>query len=124
MVTSRATYDDKGIPLPRSLEELKQHYVHVSPELQAKVNEDRAKAGVWAWKCTNALNSFDIVPALKKVRANTMLIFGEKDMLRSKEKALESYIKGSKLVIIPNAGHLPQVDNPEAFLDVVQPFLE
>ncbi len=124
MATSRATYDDKGIPLPRSLEELNQHYVYVSPELQAKVNKDRTKAGVWAWKCTTAMNNFDIVRALNKVRVKTLLIFGEKDMLRSKEKALKNHIKGSTLVIIPKAGHLPQVDNPEAFLEVVQPFLE
>ena len=69
------------------------------------------------------MNNFDMVPALKKIRAKTLLIFGEKDMLRSKEKALEKHIQASKLVIIPQSGHLPQVDNPEAFLKVVQPFL-
>ncbi len=123
MVISKAFYDDKGIPLPRSLEELRQHYTHVSPELRAKANEDRAKAGIWAWKCTTAMNNFDVVTALKEVRAKTLLIFGEEDMLRSKEKALKNHIKGSKLVIIRDAGHLPQVDNPEAFLGVVQSFL-
>ncbi len=124
MIASKAQYDDMGIPLARSLEDLRQHFVHVSSELQAKVNEDRAKAGVWAWKCSIAMNDFDIVPALKKVRAKTLLIFGERDMLRSKENALKNYIKGSELVIIPNAGHLPQVDNPEAFLEAVQRFLK
>ena len=123
MITSKAQYDDLGIPLPRSLEDLKQHFVHVSPELQAKVNEDRAKAGVWAWKCSIANNNFDIVPALKKVTAKTLLIFGEKDALRTKEKVLKNCIKGSKLLVIPDAGHLPQVDNPEAFLAPVKRFL-
>ncbi|MFC1869652.1 alpha/beta fold hydrolase [Chloroflexota bacterium] len=123
IVTSKAQYDDMGIPLPRSQEDLKQHFVHVSPELQSKVNEDRAKAGVWAWKCTVVNNSFDIIPALKKVAAKTLVIFGEKDRLRTKEKVLKNHIKGSKLVIIPDAGHLPQVDNPEAFLASVKQFL-
>ena len=124
MALFRAGCDDNGIPLPRSLEELKQHYVHVSPELQAKVNEDRAKAGIWAFKCYTAMNNFDIVRTLKKVRAKTLLIFGEKDLLRSNEKVIEKNIKGSKLVIIPNSIHQPQLDNPGAFLEVVQPFLE
>jgi len=124
--TSLASYDDNGMPLPRSLEDLRQHYVHVSAELQEKVNEDRAKAGVWAWKCTNALFNFDIVIALERVKTDTLIVFGEQDMdmLRSKEEALKCHIKGSKLAIIPQAGHLPQVDNPDAFLEVVLPFLE
>ena len=124
LATSRTSYDDNGIPLPRSLEDLKQHYVHVSTELQAKVNEDRAKAGVWAWKCITALFNFDIMPALKNIKASTLVVFGEKDMLRNKESTLINHIKGSKLAIIPQAGHLPQVDNPNAFSEVVLSFLE
>lgn len=124
MTTSRASHDANGVPLPRSLEDLKQTYAHVTPELQAKVNEDRAKAGAWAWKCSAAMSEFDIVPALRRIKARTLLVFGEKDLLRSKENALNDHIEGSKLVIIPDAGHLPQLDNPEAFLAVVQPFLE
>ena len=45
-------------------------------------------------------------------------------MLRSKENAIKNYIKGSVLRLIPDAGHLPQIDNPEAFIKVVQPFLK
>ncbi len=124
MALFRAGFDDRGVPFPRSLEELKQHYLHVTPELQVKVNEDKAKAGVWAMKCYAAMIYFDIISALKKVRARTLVIFGEKDLLRTNEKALEKYIKGSKLVIIPKSIHQPHLDNPEAFLEVVQPFLE
>ncbi len=123
MVTARARYDDKGMPLPRRLEEVKQSYFHVTPELYKKLNQDRDKAGVWAWKCYAALSNYDPVPALEKVKAETLLIFGEKDMLRTKEKALQNHIKGSKLAVIPDAGHLPQLDNPEAFLKAIQPFL-
>ncbi len=122
-LTMKTQYDEKGIPLPRSLDDLKLSYAHATPKLQAQVNEDRAKAGVWAWKCAVANNSFDIASALKKVKSTTLLVFGEKDMLRSKEKALQNYLKGSKLVIIPDAGHLPQVDNPKVFLEAVLPFL-
>ena len=124
MDAAKANYDDKGIPLPFGLEGLRQYYVHVSPELQTKVNENRAKAGMWAWKCHTAINSFDIVPVLKEVKAETLLIFGEKDMLRDKEKTLNNHIKDSKLIIVPDAGHLPQLDNPKTFLEVVETFLE
>lgn len=121
--TARTQYDEAGSPLPRSLEDLKQTYVHVNEELRSKVNTERAKAGVWAWKALLALNSYDAAPALAKIACPTLLIFGEKDMLRAKEEVLKALIKGSKLVITPDAGHLPQVDNPTAFLKAVLPFL-
>ncbi len=123
MATAKASYNSQGIPLPRDREMLKMSYANVTPELEARVNQDRAKAGVWAWKCHNALNSFDTIPALKKVGARTLIVYGEKDLLRSKEAALKGHIKNSEMVIIPSAGHLPQVDNPEGFLAVVKPFL-
>ncbi len=123
LAVSKTRYDAKGIPLPRSLEDLKQHYVHIDTQLQKQVNDDLVKAGASAWKCMTAMSNFDMVPALKRIKAKTLLIFGEKDMLRSKEQALKNYIKGSELVIVPVAGHLPQMDNPEAFLAAVQSFL-
>ena len=116
-------FDGNNVMLPGTLEGLKERYVHVSPQLLARVNEDRAKAGEWAWKCYVALSTFDILSTLKRVKAQTLVIYGEKDFLRGKEKVLESNIQGSKLVFIPDAGHLPQVDNPRAFLKIVQPFL-
>jgi pimeloyl-ACP methyl ester carboxylesterase len=106
------------------METLKQSYTHVSPEFLKKVNEDLRKVGVWSYKTSIALNNYDIVSALGKIKAKTLIVFGEKDMLRSKENAIKNYIKDSELVLIPDAGHVPQMDNPEAFLKVVQPFLK
>jgi pimeloyl-ACP methyl ester carboxylesterase len=117
-------YDEKNMPFPRTMETLKQSYTHVSPEFLKKVNEDLRKVGVWSYKTSIALNNYDIVPALGKIKAKTLIVFGEKDMLRSKENAIKNYIKDSELVLIPDAGHVPQMDNPEAFLKVVQPFLK
>ncbi|MFH1484859.1 MAG: alpha/beta hydrolase [Chloroflexota bacterium] len=120
---SKAQYDAAANPLPRSLDDLKQTYFHVSEELQKRVNAERAKAGVWCWKAMLALNKYDPTAVVGKISCPTLLIFGDKDMLRAKEEALKGRIRGSKLVIIPSAGHVPQVDNPEAFLDAVLPFV-
>lgn len=124
MASLKTRYDEKGVPFPRTMETLKQSYTQVSPELLEKVNDDLRKAGVWAYKTSEALINYDIVPAFKKIKAPTLIVFGEKDMLRSKENAIKNYINGSELVLIPDAGHLPQMDNPEAFIKVVQPFLK
>jgi len=47
----------------------------------------------------------------------------KKGHVRAKEKTLLNHIQGSTLVVVPDAGRLPQVDNPETFLEEVLPFL-
>ncbi len=123
LVKRDAMFDKDGNCLPRGAEEIRETYAHVTPELVAKFNEERAKTGIWALKGWTANNNFIIIPQLQKIKAPTLIIFGEKDRLRKKEHDLQNYIKGSKLVIIPDAAHFPQVDNPKAFLETVLPFL-
>ncbi len=117
-------YDEKNLPFPRTMETLKQGFAHPTPELLEKINDDLRKVGVWAYKTSLALNSYEIVPAFKKIKAPTLVIFGEKDMLRGKAEAIKNYIEDSKLVFVPGAGHLPQMDNPEAFVKAVKVFLK
>jgi 2-hydroxy-6-oxonona-2,4-dienedioate hydrolase len=54
-----------------------------------------------------------------------LIVWGEKDRLAGPDggRKLQARIPGSRLVLIPDAGHLPQVEQPEAFLRVVVPFL-
>jgi len=56
-----------------------------------------------------------------------LLIFGECDRLPGTTSAdarkLAAGIPGSRLVFIPDAGHLPQRENPDAFLAALIPFL-
>ncbi|MBI2958546.1 MAG: alpha/beta fold hydrolase, partial [Chloroflexi bacterium] len=72
MAATRARLDKNCVPIPRTLEDLRQHYVNVSPELLARVNEDQAKAGVWAWKSSAASHDCDIVSALRRIKAKTL----------------------------------------------------
>ena len=59
----------------------------------------------------------DTTPYLSEIKVPTLLIFGEEDVLAPPEaiKNLQSGIKNSKLVRIPQAGHLSNLENPEAF---------
>ncbi|MBI2907029.1 MAG: alpha/beta hydrolase [Chloroflexi bacterium] len=120
---AKPQYDAAGNPLPRTMEDIKPTYVHASPALLDTVNAERDKAGVWCWKAMISLASYDPVPAIAAIRCPTLFVFGEKDLLRAKERALKARAKGSKLAVIPDSGHLPQVDNPKAFLEAVLPFL-
>jgi len=64
-------------------------------------------------------------PSLRTPTCPTLVIWGEQDRLSSVDdgKRVAAEINGAKFTIIPRAGHMPQIEQPEAFLQVVQPFL-
>lgn len=64
-------------------------------------------------------------PALRTPTCPTLVTWGEKDRLSPVEngKHLVSEIIGAKLVLIPQAAHMPQLEQPEAFQQVMLPFL-
>jgi 2-hydroxy-6-oxonona-2,4-dienedioate hydrolase len=64
-------------------------------------------------------------PSLRTPTCPTLVIWGEQDRLSSVDngKRVAAEINGAKFTIIPRAGHMPQVEQPEAFLQVALPFL-
>jgi pimeloyl-ACP methyl ester carboxylesterase len=72
---------------------------------------------------SNANNrSFD---SLDSIRAPTMIVQGRHDKARTPEHGAEmrDRIAGSVLHVIEDAGHTPQLEQPQAFHDVALPFL-
>jgi 3-oxoadipate enol-lactonase len=67
----------------------------------------------------------DANPGLKSIAVPTLVIVGEYDAVTPPLAAanLSAQIRGSKLVHIPGAGHLSNVENPEAFNAAVREFL-
>ena len=70
-----------------------------------------------------AIGLYDVMPKLRLVKCPTLLVFGSEDMLRACETALLEEISGSTYALVPNAGHLPQIDNPQDFIREVKQFL-
>jgi pimeloyl-ACP methyl ester carboxylesterase len=64
-------------------------------------------------------------PSLRTPTCPTLVIWGEHDRLSSVEngKRIAAEINGAKFSIVPRAAHIPQIEQPEAFHQVVQPFL-
>jgi pimeloyl-ACP methyl ester carboxylesterase len=64
-------------------------------------------------------------PSLRTPTCPTLVIWGEQDRLSSVEngKRVAAEINGAKFIAIPRAAHMPQIEQPEAFHQVVQPFL-
>jgi len=65
-------------------------------------------------------------PDASKINVPTLLVFGEDDRLTPPEigRAMHAKIPGSQFVLIPTAGHLSNIEQPDAFNKAVLDFLQ
>jgi pimeloyl-ACP methyl ester carboxylesterase len=97
------------------------------PEVVERVKAIAAKQS--GASCAAALAALrdrpDANPGLRAVAVPTLVLVGEHDALTPPLAAanLSAQIRGSKLVHIPDAGHLSNLENPEAFDAAVRAFL-
>ena len=71
-----------------------------------------------------AILDFDpITEKLSEIRAPTLVLAGQDDPALPAARATHERIAGSKLVVIPDAGHLSNLDQPEGFNKEVLGFL-
>ena len=63
---------------------------------------------------------------LSSIAVPTLVIVGEKDALSPPEVArkMHEQVSGSKLVVVPEAGHLSSLEDPDAFNGALADFLE
>jgi len=74
---------------------------------------------------TGTLRDWDIMDALGAISVPTLLVGGRHDECRPAHLAdMQARIPGSRLEIIENASHLCFAEQPEAFRQVVNAFLE
>ena len=124
LALSALGFDPQGNPQPFSLTDLKMTFAHPTPELAAWFNQLRAKAGVWVKKTMIAISLYDPFPKFPRIKCPTLVLFGDQDVLKEKEKEIVKGIKGAKSVILHDAGHVPQMEQPEAFLKAIDQFLK
>jgi len=76
-------------------------------------------------KTIEATTQYDRVADLPKIKVPTLLVFGADDRLTPPAigRQMAAAIPGSKLVIIEDAGHLPNIERPQAFNAPVLDFL-
>ncbi|HYD31327.1 MAG TPA: alpha/beta hydrolase [Azospirillaceae bacterium] len=60
--------------------------------------------------------------AAAKVRCPTLLILGERDRMTPLKagRELAGQIGGSRVVVIPDSGHMPMIEHPDAVLDALR----
>jgi len=116
--------DPRGNPLPLSLNDLKMTFAYPSKEMASWFNRLRSKAGVWVKKTMIAISLYDPFPKFSQIQCPTLVFFGDHDVLKEKEMIMTQLIKGAKSVTILDAGHVPQMDQPQAFLREILSFLK
>lgn len=98
-------------------------------------NLKRLPSGKWTWKYDKALRSgersfnasglLDLWDDVAKISCPTLILKGAESDILSSEGAtkLQAAIPGSRLAVIPGAGHSVMGDNPAAFVEAVRGFL-
>jgi len=68
----------------------------------------------------------DSTPDLAGLDVPTLVVHGEGDQLipRAEAEAMAAALPDARLVVLGDAGHLPNLEQPEAFNDAVREFLE
>ena len=121
-----ANYDETGMPRTRTIDDLKMLPTFVNPQQEwlDKNNETRAQAGLWVRKTMEALAWYDLVARLPSIQASTQVLYGEHDGLREGEEVLRYNIPRATKVVLSGLGHVPQIEDPDAFVNAVLPFLK
>jgi 3-oxoadipate enol-lactonase len=96
-------------------------------ELRREVVETmgRIDKRTYAW-ASAAVWTPDYRAALRQIAAPTLVLVGEHDQITPPafSEELASTIPGARLVVIPSAGHIANIDNPATFNLLVEEFLK
>jgi len=91
---------------------------------QKPLSVDRWDEGLWEFTKVNGDNNLD--ERLTEINIPVLIIAGSEDKIIPVDLSIQlaSDIPGSKLVMIPNCGHVPQEECPDDFLAAVSYFLK
>lgn len=113
-----------NMQLPRLISEYtRQHEPQVETRLRQMINEATSQ-GIAAASLGMA-QRLDSTDLLAGIQVPTLVIVGEQDALTPPDvaRAYAQQIPNSQVVVIPQAGHASNMEQPEAFLQAVRGFL-
>ena len=127
LLDSAGDYNADDLPKRRTSAALKKRTTFANPrkEWVDAMNETRAQAGVWVKKLSHTLAHYDIAARLPMIQTRaTLVMYGELDRLREGEDLLYNNIANASKTILPGLGHIPQIEDPEVFVDSLLSFLK
>jgi pimeloyl-ACP methyl ester carboxylesterase len=77
------------------------------------------------WEFVKAAEPIDLASRLAEIDLPVLVITGNKDRIVPAEQSIRvaGMIRNAELVVIPECGHAPQEECPDAFMDAVENFL-
>jgi 3-oxoadipate enol-lactonase len=79
---------------------------------------------MWAALVVAIARQNDDLPELAAITCPVLVVVGEQDdPFLDPSRAMAESIPGARLVVVPDAGHSPQFENPEAWVAAIQEFL-
>lgn len=117
-------YDANGLPKLRSLAEQRANMPGITELMADQMNGARAKSGMWAQRTMEALSKYDVPSHLGAVACPTLVVYGDRDAIGDKKEMVTAGIRGARLHIIPDAGHIPQLERPDEVARVIADFLK
>ena len=101
------------------------HESHIKAVIEEEQKDPYAQTLAGQQGQVEALLQFDSREWCGSIKAPTLIIAGEKDLPSPPAEAeyLNERLINSELVIIPNVAHLPFIENPELYVDIVLQFL-
>jgi pimeloyl-ACP methyl ester carboxylesterase len=95
----------------------------LSPELEDVALKNRTTTAKLSWQPRS--HDPDLHKWLHRIDVPTLLIWGDTDRLFPKEHALtyQRLVPDAELVMVPNCGHVPQIEKPDAFVAALESFI-
>ena len=107
---------------------LGEHTRRTRPEVAERVRDLilSSSADAIANAITALMTRADSTPLLASIHVPTLIVVGEQDTITPPALSEQMYkdIKGSEYVVVPNAGHLSNLEQPDAFNAALARFLE
>ena len=93
------------------------------PEYEDIALKNRATVARLAWQPRS--HDPHLAKWLHRIDVPTLLIWGDHDRMFPKEHALayQRSIPGAKMLIVPECGHVPHIEKPDAFVAALEAFL-
>ena len=91
---------------------------------QEIVQSNRVALALYTWQ--PYMHNPKLTHRLHRINVPTLVIWGESDRVVTLDygRAFSSMIPGAEIVVIPRAGHSPQVEQPEIFVEYVTTFAQ
>jgi pimeloyl-ACP methyl ester carboxylesterase len=86
---------------------------------------DDLSVAMWAGTIRRIARQESQLDALRALTCPTLVLVGEQDdAFLEPSRAMAATVPGAELVVIPDAGHSPQFENPGVWIDALTGFLE